>query len=385
MANFRHTGVGNGTARTDYAALGQLQDGSTNWTAAGGSSDALTATYTPALTVLLEGQLCFLRAAAANTGTTPTFSPNGLTAHTITRYGGAALVAGDIPAPNAEIVLRYNIAGTRWELLNPANPVNNTTVGGTAAMLVPTGTTAQRPGSPTAGGIRYNSQTSAYEGYDGTAWRKRNAPAGVGPNVQSFTSGTSATYTTPSGALYLVIEMVGGGGGGGGSGTASASGTAGGSTSFNSVVAAGGAQGVAATTSNGQNGGSGGAGGTGSASARFPGQTGGPGGNGATGSIGGPGGLSVFGGAGPSGTATINAGAAQANTGSGGGGGGPTATPTGGGGGGGAGEYVRLVIANPSASYTYTVGAGGGGGSGGGGTNGGNGAAGVIIVTAYFQ
>ena len=57
--------------------------------------------------------------------------------------------------------------------------------------------------------IRFNSQTSAFEGNDGSAWRNLNSPAGVGPNVQSFTSG-SGTYTTPAGALFLVVEMVGG-------------------------------------------------------------------------------------------------------------------------------------------------------------------------------
>jgi len=30
MANFRHTGVGNGVARTDYTGLGQTQDGVIN-------------------------------------------------------------------------------------------------------------------------------------------------------------------------------------------------------------------------------------------------------------------------------------------------------------------------------------------------------------------
>jgi hypothetical protein len=123
MANFRHTGVGNAAARSDYAALGQVADGIANWAAAGGTADALTATLTPALTTLVDGQLVFLRASAANATTAPTFAPNGLTARTITRAGGAALSAGDIPGALAEIVLRYNLASTRWELVNPATLV----------------------------------------------------------------------------------------------------------------------------------------------------------------------------------------------------------------------------------------------------------------------
>jgi microcystin-dependent protein len=120
MAGFRHTGVQNAQNRTDYAAFGQVQDGLSNWTIAGGTSDALTATYTPALQAINDGQLCFVRAAAANATTTPTFAPNGLTPEVITKQGGVALAIGDIPGNLAEIVLRYNLANTRWELLNPA-------------------------------------------------------------------------------------------------------------------------------------------------------------------------------------------------------------------------------------------------------------------------
>ena len=127
MATYRHTGVGNASARTDYAAAGQVQDGKLNWVAAGGTADAITATYSPAITALVDGQICFVRAGAANTTTTPTFSPNGLTARTIVKNGAVALVAGDIVGANHELCLRYNLANTRWELLNPAYPFVPTT------------------------------------------------------------------------------------------------------------------------------------------------------------------------------------------------------------------------------------------------------------------
>ncbi len=134
MANFRHTGVGNGAARTDYASLGQVEDGVVNWAVAGGTADAVTATLSPALTTLVDGQLVFVRASAANATATPTFALNGLVPRTITRAGGAVLTAGDIPGALAEIILRYNLANTRWELLNPATlvPSPNTI---TSAML----------------------------------------------------------------------------------------------------------------------------------------------------------------------------------------------------------------------------------------------------------
>lgn len=120
MSSYRHTGVGNASSRTDYAAAGQVQDGKLNWVDGGGTADAITAAYTPTITDLVDGQICFVRATAANATTTPTFSPDGLTARTIVKSGGSALVAGDIAGDDHELILRYKLASTRWELLNPA-------------------------------------------------------------------------------------------------------------------------------------------------------------------------------------------------------------------------------------------------------------------------
>ena len=123
MAGFHHTGVGNASARTDYAAAGQVQDGKLNWVDGGGTADAITATYSPAITTLVDGQLCCVRATAANATTTPTFAPNGLTARDIVKDGGDALAVGDIVGDGHELILRYDLTNTRWELLNPKNPL----------------------------------------------------------------------------------------------------------------------------------------------------------------------------------------------------------------------------------------------------------------------
>lgn len=119
MSGFKMTGMGAASSRTDSATLSNVQDGSVNWIAAGGTADAITATYSPAITTLVDGQSCKFRASAANATTTPTFSPNGLIARTITRQGGGTLVAGNIYGANTEVELRYNLANTRWEIVNP--------------------------------------------------------------------------------------------------------------------------------------------------------------------------------------------------------------------------------------------------------------------------
>jgi hypothetical protein len=67
-----------------------------------------------------DGMLLRCKAGAANATTTPTFSPNGLTARTIKKFGGQALVAGDIYGASHELFLVYHATGTYWELLNPA-------------------------------------------------------------------------------------------------------------------------------------------------------------------------------------------------------------------------------------------------------------------------
>jgi microcystin-dependent protein len=95
-----------------------------NWVAASGSHDVISAAYDPPVATLVDGMVLAFRATSANLTAAPTFNPNGLGAGSITKNGGAALAIGDIPGSLAEVELRYNLANTRWELLNaPAVPV----------------------------------------------------------------------------------------------------------------------------------------------------------------------------------------------------------------------------------------------------------------------
>lgn len=121
MGGFKHTGVAAGSSRTDYTRLDQAQDGKTNWAEAGGTADAITATYSPVITALVDGQECYVRAGAANATTTPTFAPNSLDPEVIVKNGGLALAVGDIVGAGHELHLRYDLDNTRWELLNPSN------------------------------------------------------------------------------------------------------------------------------------------------------------------------------------------------------------------------------------------------------------------------
>jgi len=69
------------------------------------------------------------------------------------------------------------------------------TFGGTGAVVLPVGTTAQEPGSPTTGMIRFNTTLSQFEGYNGTLWGGiggANASGCIYVNNQTIT--TSYTF-----------------------------------------------------------------------------------------------------------------------------------------------------------------------------------------------
>lgn len=219
------------------------------------------------------------------------------------------------------------------------------------------------------------------------------------PTVQIFTSGSAATYTTPTsprGPLYITVEIWGGGGGGGGSGTGAGTAAGDGGSSLwkdgagsSTLISAGGGTKGTQTT--------GGSGGTNTVSGpttilNVQGTAGG--GNAfysaATGTAvsGGAGGMApVLNGGGVLARNSEAGAAGVANTGGGGQGGGTGNTlNVASGSGGGSGGYVKATIASPASTYQYTVGASGSaGGAGTSGLAGGAGAAGRVVVTEYYQ
>lgn len=130
MSGYKHTGVANATARTDYAATGQVQDGAFTWCGtAGGTADALTLTPTPAITAYATGmKLRFKAGASPNTGAT-TIAVSGL-ATKAAQLNDAALVAGDIAAGKYYEVL-YD--GTAFQLTrisgSAGSPASETVAG----------------------------------------------------------------------------------------------------------------------------------------------------------------------------------------------------------------------------------------------------------------
>jgi hypothetical protein len=280
---------------------------------------------------------------------------------------------------------------------------NNTSTG---YFDLPVGTTAQRPGSPTVGMVRYNTTESAYEVYDG-AWKKQDISAypynieylvvggggaggtnggggggaGAYRTATGFTLTTGTTYTVTVGAggtqkagtgnvgsdsVFSTITSNGGGGGGGYSGGVT-------QPTANGNASGGGAGGSAGGSTGASGGTYGNAGGNGQNGSPYTG-----GGGGGSGSAGVNSGIGA-GGTGGNGTATSITGSSTSYAGGGGGGAGDAAYGGGGQAGGGDGGPGPAGAGNPGYAATANTGSGGGGGSGSGGL-GGNGGSGIVIL-----
>jgi hypothetical protein len=133
---------------TDERAVWGAPVPGVSWAIAAGGSDAITASYAPANAALYDGLLLGFRASAANVMAAPSFAPDGLTAHPITKKGGQALVAGDIAGSLAECLIRYNAANTRWELLNPQSAFTLPAIANNDVFANTSGAAAQPVGTP---------------------------------------------------------------------------------------------------------------------------------------------------------------------------------------------------------------------------------------------
>ena len=83
-------------------------------------------------------------------------------------------------------------------LLNNAILTGTVSMTGTGFLLIPKGTTAERPAVPVAGEIRYNTTISSFEGYSGGAWGQLGGGATGGGGDQVFVENgvtVTADYT----------------------------------------------------------------------------------------------------------------------------------------------------------------------------------------------
>jgi len=74
--------------------------------------------------------------------------------------------------------------------------------GPTGAAQMPTGTTAQRPGSPAAGDLRFNTTEGEFEGHDGSEWKAVGAGVPIGTVIMWVTNTAPEGYLKCNGATY---------------------------------------------------------------------------------------------------------------------------------------------------------------------------------------
>jgi len=167
--------------------------------------------------------------AATTVVNTLSFGTTGLTPSTAT--SGAVTVAGTLVVGNGGTGLTtitagrilfgagtsalgnsanlfFDSANGRFGL-NTATPAVTTELVGTDAMLIPKGTTGNRP-TGVSGYLRFNTTTSEFEGYNGTAWASVGGAAlsndtstatNVFPLFANATTGTAATLFTSNAKL----------------------------------------------------------------------------------------------------------------------------------------------------------------------------------------
>jgi len=97
-----------------------------NATSTGGSANAITAGFTPAIAALENGRVLYVRAFAPTTTVNPTFTPNSpaIPAKVIVKGAGVPLDIGDISGAGFTAELKYDSTFDKWVLLNPANQVS---------------------------------------------------------------------------------------------------------------------------------------------------------------------------------------------------------------------------------------------------------------------
>jgi hypothetical protein len=155
----------------------------TSATAAAGSATSAAASATSAQAALDSIENFYLGASA----TAPTVDDNG-----------DPLAAGDWYFNTTTNKTRiYN--GSSWQdaVVDTSGVVTKTSNTGSA--VLPVGTTAERDGSPSAGYLRWNSDDTSAEVYDGTAWAAVGGGNTTGEGLYEMANTISANYSITSG------------------------------------------------------------------------------------------------------------------------------------------------------------------------------------------
>lgn len=138
--------------------------------------------------------------------------------------GNVAITGGTI---NGTTIGGTTPAAGTFTTLSVPTITSNTTFSSTGAVTLPKGTTAQEPGTPIAGMIRYNTDNNTFEGYNGTTWGNigggNSTSTGLWQNIYTISTDQSVlvgynassvgpitiaggvSVTVPTGSTWLVL------------------------------------------------------------------------------------------------------------------------------------------------------------------------------------
>ena len=198
MATYAHTGVGNATVRTMYAAAGQVQDGTLTYLTSVSGTDTITALAPITLSAYVTGQTFRFIASAANTGAT-TININSIGAKAITKNGTTALAAGDI-ASGSIVIVTYD--GTQFQISNlaPTTPV----------LSFNAGTTGFTPSTATTGAVTLAGTLNVANGGTGaTTLTSGSLVVGNGTGAVSLiAAGSAGNVLTSNGTTWSSANSI---------------------------------------------------------------------------------------------------------------------------------------------------------------------------------
>ena len=183
MGTFKHTGVGNGSARTHYPAIGQIQDGGVTSIGSVSGADSITGSLTPAITAYSGNMMFVFEPASNNTGAV-TIALNGLATKAIVKLDGDALIADDLVAGVPALVI-YD-GSTNFYLMNPQTVVSALNASNLTSGTVPD---ARFPATlPAASGVNLTAlnATNLASGTVPDARFPATLPAASGANLTSL-------------------------------------------------------------------------------------------------------------------------------------------------------------------------------------------------------
>jgi hypothetical protein len=205
MGGFKHTGVANGTARTQYPSIAQIQDGTLIYAAATGSSTtSYTATLSPAVTAYVDGAEYSFKADVGNASAC-TLAINSASSLSIRKNYDDALVSGDIVAGQI-VVVRFDSTNNRFQMVSPS-AASVTGGNGISALTASANTVTGFNGSSVA--AKFPATAFARTVWDdATAASARSTmAAAIKGAVEGINTQTGLTYTLALTDAGKIVEM----------------------------------------------------------------------------------------------------------------------------------------------------------------------------------